>query len=129
MKVTEENKEELLNHYVNDIYASISSMLPKYRPSMETIARYSHEDLVSFYALTVEYIIRLKRECGILKRILNDSSFKPFELKKFEENFEKLRSKAEERKHQEYLREKEWRKKLLGGRRRAAENRKNKTSN
>ncbi len=128
MKVTEENKEELLKQYVYDIYMSTRYAIPKYKPSIETIGRYSHQHLVSEYALTLEYIVRVQRECNILLRILNNQSFKPYDLEKFNKNFERLAEKAKEREHQEYLEKEARRKMFLQYRREAAAARK-KTSN
>ncbi len=128
MKVTEENKEELLKQYVYDIYMSTRYAIPKYKPSIETIGRYSHQHLVSEYALTLEYIVRVQRECNILLRILNNQSFKPYDLEKFNKNFERLAEKAKEREHQEYLEKEARRKRFLQYRREVAATRK-KTSN
>ena len=72
IRVTKENKEELLKQYIYDIYRSTCYAIPKYKPSMETIEKYSHQNLVSQYALTLEYIIRVRRECDILLRILDN---------------------------------------------------------
>ena len=128
MKVTEKNREELLKQYINDIYKSTRCLIPKYRPSIETIGRYSHQHLVSQYALTLEYIVRVQKECDILLKILNNQPFKPYNLEKFTENFKKLAEKAEERERQEYLEKEAKRKRFLQWRREAAEARK-KTSN
>lgn len=117
MRATEENKEELLKQYVNDIFKSTRYALPKHKPSIETIGRYSHQHLVSQYALTLEYITRVQKECYILLRILNNQPFKPYNLEKFAENFEKLAKKAEEREHQEYLEQEKIRKEFLEYRR------------
>ena len=126
--ITEENKEELLKQYVNDILMSTSYVIPKYKPSMETIERYSHQHLVSQYALTLEYILRVRKECNILLRILDNQPFKPYDLEKFAKNFERLAEKAREREHQEYLEKEKMRKRFLEYRRIAAEGRE-KTSN
>ena len=113
MRVTEENKEELLKQYIKDIYMSTSYAIPKYKPSIKTLERYSHQHLISQYALTLEYIIRVRKECNILMRILDNQSFEPYSLEEFDKNFEKLAKKAKEREHQEYLRMKERRKRFL----------------
>ena len=117
MRATEENKEELLKQYINDIYMSTRCLIPKYRPSIETIGMYSHQLLLSQYALTLEYIVRVQKECDILLKILNNQPFKPYNLEKFAENFEKLAEKAKEREHQEYLEKEEARKRFLQYRR------------
>lgn len=115
--VTEENKEEVLKQYVYDIYMSTRYAIPKYKPSIETIGRYSHQHLVSQYALTLEYILRVRRECNILLRILNNQPFKPYDLEKFNENFERLAEKCRERERQEYLEKEARRKRFLQYRR------------
>ena len=113
MRATEENKEELLRQYINDIFMSTKCLIPRNRPSIETIGRYSHQHLVSQYALTLEYIVRVQKECDILLKILDNQPFKPYNLEKFAENFEKLAKKAEEREHQEYLEKEAARKRFL----------------
>ena len=128
IRVTKENKEELLKQYIFDIYRSTCYAIPKYKPSMETIGKYSYQNLVSQYALTLEYIIRVRRECNILLRILENEPFKPYNLEEFSKNFEKLVKKAKEREHQAYLEKEEARKRFLQYRREAVEARK-KTSN
>ena len=117
MRATEENKEELLKQYIYDIYMSTRCLIPKNKPSIETIGRYSHQRLVSQYALTLEYIVRVQKECDILLKILGNQPFRPYNLEKFAENFKKLAEKAKEREHQEYLEKEEARRKFVKNRR------------
>ena len=128
IRVTKENKEELLKQYIYDIYRSTCYAIPKYKPSMETIGKYSYQHLVSEYALTLEYIMHVRRECNILLRILDNQPFQPYSLEEFDKNFKKLVKKAKEREHQEYLEKEEMRKRFLQYRREVVEARK-KTSN
>ena len=113
MRVSEENREELLKQYVKDIYDSSWCVIPKYRPSMETLKRYSHQYLISLYSLTLEYIIRVRKECNILMKILNYQPFEPYNIEEFDKNFEKLAKKAKERAKQDYLEKEETRKRFL----------------
>lgn len=128
MKVTEENREELLKEYITDIYWAMTHAIPHYKPSLETIERFSHSSLVSRYALTIEFLYRVRQNSSILLSILNNESFKPHNLEEFSKNFDKLAKKCEEREHQEYL-EKEARRKLYLQYRRDAIKARKKTSN
>ena len=124
MIATEENKEELLRQYIKDIYMSTCYAIPKYKPSIKTIERYSHQHLISQYALTLEYILRVRKECNILMRILDNQPFEPYSLEEFDKNFEKLVEKARERERQEYLEKKEAHKRFLEYKRKNAKDRK-----
>ena len=117
MRATEENKEELLKQYINDIYMATRFAFPKNKPSIDTIGRFSHQRLVSEYALTLEFITRINVECNILLKILNNQPFKPYNLENFKEKYEKMAEEARKREHQEYLKEEEARKKFLQWRR------------
>lgn len=112
MRATEENKEELLRQYIKDIYDSSWCVIPKQKPSIETLKRYSHQYLVSLHSLTLEYILRIRKECNILIKILNNQPFEPYNIEDFDKNFNILAEKAKERAKQEYLEKKEARKKF-----------------
>jgi hypothetical protein len=128
MKVTEENREELLKEYIQDIYWAMTNAIPHYKPSLETIERMPHSSLVTQYALTLEFLYRVRQNSSILLSILNNESFKPHNLEEFSKNFEKLAEKCREREYQEYLEKEARRKRFVQWRREAAEARK-KTSN
>jgi hypothetical protein len=117
MRATEENKEELLKQYINDIYVSTMFALPKYKPSISTLERYSHQRLVSEYALTLEFITRIAFDSDILLKILNNQPFKPYNLQEFKKKYDKMVKEAQEREHQEYLEKEEARKRFLEYRR------------
>ncbi len=94
MKVTEKNKEKLLEKYVLDIYMSTQYAMPAWnhhiKPTIETIQRLPHKALESQYALTLELVIRISKQCNILLKILHDEPFEPYSLKKFSENFQRI---------------------------------------
>ncbi|MBQ2350449.1 MAG: hypothetical protein II393_04220 [Cytophagales bacterium] len=117
MRATEENKEELLKKYVYDIYNATRIAIPKNKPSIQTLERYSQQRLISEYALTLEFITRVNNECAILLRILNNQPFKPYDIDNFKKKYEKMVEEAQAREHQEYLKEEEARKKFLQWRR------------
>ena len=97
MKVTGKNKEQLLEEYIRDIYMSTQFAYPAWnhhiKPTIKTIKSLSHTALVSQYALTLELVIRISKECNILSKILHDEPFEPYSLKKFSENFERIAKK------------------------------------
>ncbi len=97
MKVTEKNKEQLLEEYIRDIYMSTQFAYPAWnhhiKPTIKTIKGLSHRALVSQYALTLELVIRISKQCNILLKILHDEPFEPYSLKKFSENFERIAKK------------------------------------
>ena len=97
MKVTEKNKEQLLEEYILDIYMSTQFAYPAWnhhlKPTIKTIKGLSHRGLVSQYALTLELVIRISKQCNILLKILHDKPFDPYSLKKFSENFERIAKK------------------------------------
>lgn len=113
MKVNEENREELLREYVTDIYNAMNYAIPRRKPSVETLGRFSHSSLVSKYALTLEFLYRVRENSSILMNILDKKPFKPHNLEEFSKNFEKLNEKCRERERQEFLRLEERRKKLV----------------
>ena len=97
MKVTEKNKEQLLEEYIRDIYMSTQFAYPAWnhhiKPTIKTIKSLSHTGLISQYALTLELVIRISKQCNILLKILHDEPFEPYILKKFSENFERIAKK------------------------------------
>ena len=97
MKVTENNKEKLIEKYIRDIYMSTQFANPAWnhhiKPTIKTIKGLSHRGLVSQYALTLELIIRISKQCNILSKILHDEPFEPYSLKRFSENFERIAKK------------------------------------
>lgn len=117
MRATEENKEELLKQYVYDIFNATRMAIPKNKPTIETLERFSKQRLITEYSLTLEFITRVNNECDILLRILDNQPFKPYNLEKFKGDYEKMVEAAKEREHQEYLKEEEARKRFLQYRR------------
>ncbi len=97
MKVTENNKEKLLERYIRDIYMSTQNAMPFWnhhiKPTIKTIQGLSHRALVSQYALTLELMIRISKECNVLLKILHNEPFEPYSLKKFSENFSRIAKK------------------------------------
>lgn len=115
MKVTEANKMELLEQYAKDIYMATSNAIPhpELRPRLKDIIRLPHEALVSYYSLTLEFIIRMRKESIILLKIINDESFKPYSVEEFSKNFAKLATKVKERELKEALKRRKNRRELI----------------
>ena len=119
MKTTEENKMELLEQYVRDIYMATCHAIPhpEKRPKIKDIKRLPHEALVSNYALILEFIIRIKNESSILLQIINDESFKPYSLEEYSKNFDKLAAKIKDWELREYLKRRKNRREFIRWRR------------
>ncbi len=114
MKVTEENKMELLKQYARDINMATRHAIPhpEKRPRIKDIKRFPHAALVSKYALTLEFIMRIRRESYILLQIINDESFKPYSLEEFSKNFDKLAAKVGDMELKESLKRRKNRREL-----------------